>query len=197
MFAGGIRNSRKTKKTTTGSSDSISTAEIEGIILNLRNKQHRESTKKSYLCIWKTFNEFIIKLDVKPSTWEQHLTLFVTYVINEKKKSSTVKSYISAVKAILADGDIEINEDWFLLNSLTRVCRLNNDRVWIWLPIHKDMLNVIISTTTEYFMHGNQVYLTSLYSAMFATMYYGLFRVEEVTESEHTIKACDLHMAKK
>ena len=30
--------------------------------------------------------------------------------------------------------------------------------------------------------------------ALFATAYYGLFRVGEITDSQHAVKACDVHI---
>ena len=49
-------------------------------------------------------------------TWEQRITLFVAYLVKEKKKSSMIKSYISAIKAVLADVNVLINEDRCLIN---------------------------------------------------------------------------------
>ena len=30
----------------------------------------RNTTKKNYLGIWRTFNQFYIRLDIKPESWE-------------------------------------------------------------------------------------------------------------------------------
>ena len=40
-----------------------------------------------------------------------------------------------------------------------------------------------------------QPYLSTLYKAIFATAYYGLFRISEVVKGEHVIKAKDVHIA--
>ena len=45
------------------------------------------------------------------------------------------------------------------------------------------------------FMDSNQVYLETLYKAMFAFSYYGLMRIGEITDSEHVLKACHVHSA--
>ena len=50
--------------------------------------------------------------------WTERLNLFVGYLVNNNKKSSTVKSYISAIKAVLFDGGVEIKEDSVLLAAL-------------------------------------------------------------------------------
>ena len=90
-------NSSRSSSTST----SISTAGIPDIIIQLCNNKHRSSTQKNYYCVWKIFNEFFVKLDRKPSGWEDRITLFVAYLINRGKKSTTVRSYVSAIKAVL------------------------------------------------------------------------------------------------
>ena len=73
----------------------------------------------------------------------ERLALFVTHLVHENKQSSTVKSYMSAIKAVLSNnGCTDINEDEFLIGSLTRACRLKNDRVIHRLPIQKGMLAI-------------------------------------------------------
>ena len=67
--------------------------------------------KEKLLCSLETFNEFFIRLDEKPDNWEDRILLFSGYLIDNDKKSSTVKSYISAIKAVLRDDNVEVNED--------------------------------------------------------------------------------------
>ena len=168
---------------------------IEEIIDKLKSQHYRSSTRRNYYGIWKTFNQFIVRLDEKPTSWEERIILFVGNLINEGKKSATVKSYVSAVKAILTEINVKVNEDRCLLNSLTRACKLTNDTtIRITLPIQQDMLNAILKKTKEHFLNNGQVYLAKMYTCLFATAYFGLFRVRELTESEHTIKACDVYM---
>ena len=80
---------------------SISTAMINNIINELRNGARRLTTRKNYYSVWKCFNKFYIRLDRKPETWEERLVLFVGYLVEGKKKSQTIKSYISAIRAVL------------------------------------------------------------------------------------------------
>ena len=167
---------------------------MRGIVEDLRLKQHRNSTMKNYYSIWKVFNEFFIKLDQKPEEWEDRITLFAAYLINQNRKSTTVRLYISAIKAVLGRIKIKVNEDRCLLNSLTRACKLTKDTVTIRRPIHKQMLEMIIKTVHFHFDQLGQIYLKHLYSALFATTYYGLFRVGEVTMSPHAVKACDVQI---
>ena len=107
---------------TTSTTTSISTAAIEDIIEKLKQQKHRSSTKQTYYAVWKNFNEFFIKLDNKPSSWEDHLVLFIRYLVSNNRKSATIKSYISAIRSVLADDGIILNEDKVLLTSITKAC---------------------------------------------------------------------------
>ena len=157
--------------------------------------KHRDTTKANYYTVWKPFNKFFLRLDVRPSSWEQHLTLFVGHLIHEKKQSSTVRSYISAIKAVLADANIKLNEDHFLITSMTKACRLINDKVRTCLPIQKSMLNSILKTVDDYFgKKKNNKYLQLLYKTIFSIMYFGLLRVSEVTKGAHPILAGDVRV---
>ena len=168
---------------------------IEGVIEKLESQRFRDSTRRNYYGIWKTFNHFIIRLDRKPTEWEERIILFVGNMIDEGKKSATIKSYVSVIKAVLSEINVKVNEDRCLLNSLTRACKLVNDTSIKWtLPIQQDMLNIILKKTKTHFLSMGQVYLAQMYTCLFATAYFGLFRVGELTNSEHTIKACDVYM---
>ena len=148
---------------------------------------------QNYHCVWRVFNEFFLRLDYKPKSWEDRLVLFVGYLVNEKKQSSTIKSYISAIKAVLKMDGIFINEDRYLLTSLTRACMLENDRVRTQLPIRKDMLLLILKNVSNIF--PEQPYLIRLYRALFSTAYLGLFRIGELASGTHPVLAKDVHVA--
>ena len=60
-----------------------------------------------------------------------------------------VKSYISAIKAVLSMNNIKIVEDRYLLCSLVKACRLKNDVVKTRLPIQKAMLGVILKEVRQ------------------------------------------------
>ena len=105
-----------------------------------------------------------------------------------------MKSYISAVKAVLADIYIEVNEDRCLLNSLMRACRLTKDTYSVKTPIQRQMLDKILNTTYDELFKEGQPYLAHLYAALFSTAYYGLFRVGELTESDHAVKVGDVEI---
>ena len=87
--------------------------------------------QKTYLSIWQQFNKFVIKLDVKPNTWEERTALFLAYLVENGAQSSTLKSYISGTKRILIDDGYQWNDNVILFSTLTKSCRVINDRVYI------------------------------------------------------------------
>ena len=149
----------------------------------------------TYHIIWKKFNQFFVKLDSKPRAWEDCLTLFTGYMVDKGFKSTTIRSYISAMKSVLSEIKVKLNIDQSLISSLTRVCKLTNDCVKTRLPIHKDLLQLILNMIKSHYESYGQQYLSILYQALFSTAYYGLFRVRELTFSQHIILAKNVHIA--
>ena len=91
-------------------SSTISTQAVLQVVEKLKLQHHQDSTRKSYYSTWRQFNEFFIKLDEKPDNWEDRLILFVGYLVEDNKKSSTIKSYVSAIKPVLREDGIVMNE---------------------------------------------------------------------------------------
>ena len=79
-----------------------------------------------------------------------------------------------------------------LLSSLTRACKIVNDRVKTRLPIQCGLLELILFEIDR--IHQNQPYLACLFKTLLAISYYGLMRAGEVTASPHVVKAKDVHM---
>ena len=94
---------------------------------------------------------------------------------------------------MLADDGVVINEDRVLLSAITRACKLNYDKVCTRLPIKKSLLKLLIDAVPTLFK-SEQPYLVIMYKALLITAYFGLFRVGELTKSEHVIKAADVHI---
>ena len=90
-------------------------------------------------------------------SWEDRITLFVGYLIQEGKQSSMVKSYVSAIKTVPQDDGFKIQEDKFLISSLTKVHCLINDQFRTRLPIQKGMLVVLLEKVEE--IYYQQPYL--------------------------------------
>ena len=176
--------------------DSISTKQVQCFVDRLQLQGHRDFTRQNYHSVWKLFNEFFIKLDDKPNSWEDRLILFVGYLIQNDKKSSTVRSYVSAIKCVLLEDGIVMNENKYLLGSLTNACKLVNDQVRTRLPIKKQMLEIILNQTMDHYEQQlGQVYLSKLYRALFVSGYFRLLRVGEMTSGSHPVFATDVEIS--
>ena len=156
----------------------------------MKNRSNKKTTMNSYMKTWRKFNEFIIRLDVIPATWEERVVLYCVYLIDRGIKSSTIKSYISGIKCILRCDDYEWNDDTALLTTLTKSCRLENDRVKTRLPIRQCLLNVFLFELQRQL--DNQRYLLVAYRCIFTLAYYGLMRISELV-GIHAIKANHVH----
>ena len=181
------------KSSQVSSDSTISTTDMELLVERLAQQNHRPTTIKNYYSVWKSFNKFFIRLDNKPETWEDRLTLFVGYLVQNDTKSTTVKSYISAIRNVLRQDGIVLNENKYKLNALMKACRYINDSIRIRFPIKKGLLNLILDEAEHVF--DQQPYLKLLYQSILATAFYGLFRIGELTEGPHVIKARDVHVA--
>ena len=106
-------------------------------------------------------------------------------------QSSTVKSYVSAIKKMLVNDGYLWDDNKVLLGALTKACKIINDKVHTRLPIQCSLLEMLLFELQR--MYGEQVYLQIMYKAIFSISYYGMMRVSEVTNSEHVMKACNIH----
>ena len=187
----GSRRIRK-RGGSSSSSSTISTKSIEDIIEKLRFQRNRKSTQANYYCVWKSFNDFFLRLDRRPDTWEDRLTLFVGHLIDTDKKSTTIKSYISTIRSVLSDVDVKLNENKSLISSLTRACKINNDKITTRFPIRVSLLKVIVNKIKR--IYHNQPYLCSMYRAIIIVGYFGMLRIGEVTQGQHCVKVKDVQI---
>ena len=132
-----------------------------------------------------------MKLDKKPGEWEDRLVLFTGFLVDNQLQSFSVRSYISAIKSVLLESNIKIEENKFLLNSLTRACKVKNDILVTRLPIQKDLVHALLRQTEKLFNKpsNTQPYLEIMYKALLVATYYGLLRIGEVTQSIHVLLA--------
>ena len=184
---------KKSTSNNTGNSTSskISTRHIQLIIDRLVSHSQCSSTAQTYLAVWRQFNKFVISLDVKPQSWEDRVTLCVGYKVDQGMQSSTVRSYVSAIKKLLMDDGYAWDEQKVVLGSLTKACKIINDRVHTRLPIQCSLLEMILFEIKRIFGLNGQSHLETMYLALFALSYYGLMRISEVTYSDHMVKAKD------
>ena len=177
---------------TSSTSDSlkISATKMNFILEKLKLQHNRDSTKNNYHTVWRLFNQFLIKLDI---SWEDRVFMFMAHLVNIGCKSTTVKSYLSGIRVVLYDDNVEINEDGILLKAITHACKLQNDQLTPCLPIRIDLLEMLLFEIDRLFL--DQGYLRALYKALFSIAYYGLFRIDELAHSDHSVRACDAHIA--
>ena len=186
-FAGKkLRTARKSDES------SISSQAMQNILINLTRHHNRKSTNANYVSIWKKFNAFMIKLDWRLDFWEDRVVLYCAYLIDQGTQSQTVHSYVCAIKSILANDGYDWNDSRAAVRTLARACKIKNDTVHTRLPIHSSLLEVLLFELDRAF--STQVYLRLMYQAMLAIGYYGLLRIGELTLSQHTIKAKDIHV---
>ena len=174
----------------------ISAVVMEGIVEKLKSECCQDSTRKTYWCVWRIFNKFFIRLDFKPRFWEDRIVLFVAFLINNRQlKSTTSRSYLSAIRAVLWENNIKLNEDLVLLSSLMRACKIKNDTICTRLPIQKQLLHLIVDECQRYFGKVKpKPYLGSMYKALFLSAYYGMLRVGEITQGLHGLLARNVHI---
>ena len=165
---GNQRAGRKTRTKASSSSSgesSILVRNIELIIENLKLQSCQKPTAKNYLGIWRRFKQFILKLDVRLRAWEDKATLFIGYLIENGMQSSSVKSYLPAIKKTLVVNGYKWNDARVQVATLTRACRLINDRVMARFGVHCGLLELMLFQIERKF--NQQPYLEIMYKAMF------------------------------
>ena len=182
----------RSNKSASVASSRILRDSMQWVLDKLKFNTTRESTAKNYLHVWRQFNNFLIRLDLKPTTWEERILLFAAHLIEEKRiQSQLLKSYYSAIKSILRSDDYIVDDNKVYLGSLAKACRLVNDKVRTRLPIQNKLLELLLFKVERIFM--DQPYLEIMYKTIFLLAYYGLFRISELTTAKHPIKARDVH----
>ena len=158
---------------------------------------HQKSTKKIYHNVWKNFNKFVIKLDWQPDTWEEKVSLYCTFLSFNDVQSSTMKSYISGIKAKLRMDGYRWDNELFSFSSLTRACKLKNDLVKVRLPVRVNLLELTLYEIYRKFDVNDyfNMYYQSMFLSALSVSYYGLFRIGEITNSQHVMKAKDIHFS--
>ena len=79
-----------------------------------------------------------------PLLGKKELVFTVHKLINEGRQSSTLKSYISAIKSKLNGDGYKWNEDLVLFSALTKACKLKNDTVLNRFPISIGLLEILL-----------------------------------------------------
>ena len=149
---------------------------------------------KTYLSIWRQFNKFLVRLDKRPDSWEDRLSLFGAHLVDSGYQSSTLRSYFSGIRHMLKADGYHWDENKIFLNTLVRACKIQDDKRKTRLPISFNLLELMLFELQRIF--SRQPYLEALYVAMFCLGYYGLMRVGELTSGSHPVLAADVNIAK-
>ena len=187
--------SRSTSMSLSMSSTSrISTKRIKLILDSLKLTQTKTSTKMNYADIWKNFNTFVTKLDKIPRLWKDRVALYAAYFVDCGVQSSTLKSYISAIKTTLQIDGYKWKDGDFEISTFTKACRYKNDVAKTRLPIHVRLLELIIFELQRHFFYA--LFAEALFKAVLMLGYYGMMWVGELTTSDHVLKVKDIHIGK-
>ena len=171
----------------------ISTSAMYNILDRLKRNRNRQSTKDNYFTIWRLFNRFVLKLDNIPDNWEDRVYLFLTNLTYEGKQSSTIRSYLSAIRAILWDNQYELKNNELELKAITRMCKLTYDIVQQREPVRLPLLEMMLFEFGR--MFKDQPYLLTMYRTLICIAYYGLFRIDELAKGDHAVLAKDVEIA--
>ena len=193
----------KSYSSKSSSRDSTLSAEyLTEVVERLKRHKHRSTTRRTYHEAWCNFNDFLIRLDKWPNSWEDRIALFIADLMGEDgdgHPSTTIATYVSAIRDVLKSDGVEIEEHSVVLSSLLRACRVNNkSETSLRLPIRCTLLHMIIDEIENRFLDStSQPFLCKLYKAILVSGYYGLLHIGEMTatESNHYVRYSDVHIA--
>ena len=143
--------------------------------------------------MWKNFNIFLLKLDRRPRNWEEGAAWYATYLYHRGFQSSTIRSYISGIKATLINDDYEWDQSAVNFNLVIKSCKMINDSVKNRLPVQNRLLETILFELER--KYSKQYYLEIMYKAFFMLLFYGMMRIGELAAGNHTLMAKDIHLA--
>ena len=125
-------------------------------------------------------------------------SLYCTFLIHYTGvQSSTIKSYVSGIKAKLKGDGYEWDDKLVWLSALTKACKIKNDVIINRLPIRLSLLHQLLFEIKRKYnkKEALDIYLKHLYMTMFLVAYFGLLRIGELCQGEHVIKAVNVHVA--
>lgn len=198
----GIQDKISTPSISTGSSYDqqemkYSLAQYKRIKYIIKNRRLRPSTRKSYKKTWNRFNKFISQFDIIPPKWEDRIIVWATHLADNRKKSNTIKAYVSAVRYCLSLDGIRIPHTNCELAAIVQAAKQANDQLYVRLPIQKNLLKLLLNfIRSTYIQQRGQRYLGLTLMALYSTAYHGLFRISEITQGPHNVKAQDIIYAR-
>lgn len=164
------------------------------IVDRLSNSDVCLDTKQMYHRIWCNFNRFLLCFDDLPTSWEEKLVLYATFLADIGNASSTVATYMSAIRYVLRHDGVELNDESCQLASIIKACKLHNDVVTVRMPIGLNLHNLIIGEIDKIFLSRGQPYLSALYKAITTAGYYGMLRISEMV-GKHAVITEDVKIS--
>lgn len=158
----------------------------------MKNGDLENSTSATYHSIWRNFLLFLEGFKNLPKDWEQKMVMYAAHLGNEGNTAPTVSSYMSAIRYKLRKDGVEIPDKNFEIASIIRTCKIKNNRVFYRCGINKVMMKDLVACLDRLYKQEGQTYLYYLYRAMLWTAYYGMFRISEITDSNHVLKTQDV-----
>lgn len=153
----------------------------------------RKSTRKSYKKTWNRFNKFISRFDVIPPKWEDRIIVWATHLADNRRKSATIRSYISAIRYCLGLDGIRVSHDNCELAAIIQAAKHENDQLYIRLPIQKHLMKLIHQFIEAHYIKAlGQTYQGFWLQAIFSMAYHGMMRISELADSPHAVKAQDI-----
>ena len=107
----------------------------------MKQQKRHKSTKRGYRQAWMNLNVFLICMDRIPDSWDDRVCLFVKQLIVERYPPQTIQSYATAVKAMLKDEGVAIEDNSVVLAALIRSSKqVGKTESRTRLPIQKGLL---------------------------------------------------------
>lgn len=186
---------RDTEYSSSTDPEKISLNMFRRIVERLSNADVCQDTKNMYHSVWCNFNRFLLCFDDLPTSWEEKLVLYASFLADIGTASATVASYMSALKYVLRHDGVDLSDSSCKLASIIRACKLHNDVVTVCMPIGFNLHNLILREIDQVYMSQGQPYLGALYCAITVMGYYGMMRISELV-GKHAILAEDVKISK-
>ena len=164
---------------------------INSLVQSLAN-----TTLKSYQNSWKKFDQFLVTLDLDPSTSNipissQMVALFVAHLFNLNHRAPTIRTHLSAIAYSHRIRDLPSPTDSFLIQKMLRGAEVQapggDARLPVTLPVLKMLINVISTVANTY-------YERCLFAAICCTAFYAFLRSSEFCDTPHCLQLHQLYV---
>ena len=149
-----------------------------------------ENTRKVYDVAIHSFENFSWEFSLTGQTLDKRLTLYVTLLSILDLSPRTIRTYIGGIKTHYRLKREVVENEFLLKKMLLGVHQFNWGEQLKCMPILVQHLSTILT----HWQRGRNPYETALLPAIIWTMFYGLLRVGEISESPHNLKHSSLNV---